>query len=260
MTTVNKQLHSKLSNILVEIGFSVNEALVYMANLSLGPASIWDISKLSGVKRTTCYLVMNDLITAGYASFSQDTKHLTYAVISPNDLFLNHLNRQAALKWAMPELNAMASKSIAKPSTRMFEGVEGVQQAYQITLAMPEGSEILIYGNPEVYINYPKMVEQYVRHRVEKMISVRTIIPDVVVGKEVTRDDERILRVTRVLPKDKFNQRTEVNILPDRIIYIAHSEKIPFATVIESAPLAMEERNRFELLWELARPISETST
>lgn len=256
MTTLTKQFPSKLADRLTGVGFSLNQALVYMANLSLGPASVWDIAQTSGVKRTTCYVVMNELITKGYASFTKDRKHSIYSVISPNDLFTNFLDKQGALKWAVPELNALASKSSVKPSIRMFEGVEGVWQAYHITLSMPAGSEILIYGNPEVFVNHPEMVEKYVRDRVQKNIHVRTIITDTPLGHQVTKNDDKSLRLTRILPKDKFDQKTEVNILPDKILYLAHSDKKPFATVIESPVLAKEEKNRFELLWNIAKPIN----
>lgn len=257
MTTIAKQSDNKLANSLIGVGFSLNQALVYMANLKLGPASIWDIANASEVKRTTCYVVMNELIVKGYASFTKTSKHSIYSVISPNDLFTNLLDRQEMMRWAVPELNALASHSAVKPLIRMFEGEEGVEQAYQISLSMPSGSEILIYGNPEVYVNYPKMVEKYVRNRVQKNIRVRTIIPDLPIGHTITKDDAKILRQTRILPKDKFDQKTELNILTDKILYLAHSDKKPFATVIESPVLAKEEKSRFELLWNIAKPIQQ---
>lgn len=256
MTTMtSNSSNNKLANVLINTGFSGNQAVVYIASLKLGPATIWDISQASGVKRTTCYIVMNELIAKGYASFTMSRKHSIYSVAGPNDLFLDLLNKQAALKWAIPELNALASQSSIKPAIRMFEGREGMEQAYQIPLSMPEGSEILIYGNPEIYTNYPEMVAEYVQNRVKRNIKVRTIIPDIPLGYKVTRNDTKILRQTRVLPREKFDQKTEVNILSDKILYLAHSDKKPFATVIESPVLAQEERNRFELLWTLAKPI-----
>lgn len=252
MTTGNIQ---RLAKILAGIGFSNNQALVYIASLRLGPATIWDIAQASGVKRTTCYVVMNELTSRGYASFTKSRKHTIYSVIRPEDLFHDLLNKEAAMKWAIPELNALASRSPIKPTIRMFEGKDGVEQAYQTPLSMPEGSEILIYGNPEVYSNYPEMVDEYVRNRVKRGIKVRTIIPDIPLGYEVTKNDTEILRQTKVLPKEKYNQKTEVNILSDKILYLAHSDKKPFATIIDSPALAKEERDRFELLWNLAKPI-----
>ena len=42
-------------------------------------------------------------------------------------------------------------------------------------------------------------------------------------------------------------------IFGDTLAYLAHSEKEPFATVIESSTLANGEKQLFEMLWELAK-------
>ena len=257
MTTVKQQKDPQISEhivkVLTGVGFSENQALVYLACLKLGTASIWDISLVSGVKRTTCYVVMKDLIIKGMASMSEKTGKAIYSVISPNDLFFNLKIKQNKLVDSMHELNALTSKSHSKPHVRMFEGVGGVEQAYRLTLNLPEDSEILIYGTPEVYVRYQNMINDYVKLRVSKKIKVRAIISDTPLGREVIKEDEKILRQTRLLSKDIFDQQTEMNILSDSIIYIAHSEDEPFATIVENSTLTKEERNRFEILWRIAQ-------
>jgi hypothetical protein len=62
------------------------------------------------------------------------------------------------------------------------------------------------------------------------------------------------MRQCRFLPQDKFDPTTEINIYGDTIHYIAHSERDPFATMIESSSLAKLEKQRFDLLWDLAKP------
>lgn len=254
MTTIrDPQISEYLVRIMANIGLSDNQALVYLACLKLGTASIWDIALVSGVKRTTCYVVMNDLISRGMASVSDTGKKALYSVITPNELFFNLKRKQNQLSEAMEELNALSSKAVARPHVRMFEGVGGIEQAYNLTLNLREGEEILIYGTPEVYIKYEAMIKVYVKNRVSKGIKVRAIIADTELGREVIKNDEKILREVRFMPPNVFNQQTEVNILPDSIVYIAHSESEPFATVIESQTLAREERSRFELLWDIAK-------
>lgn len=255
MTTRDPQISDYLVRVLKHNGFSEHQALVYLACLKLGQASVWDIAETSGVKRTTCYVVLKDLMERNIASEAKDSKKALYSVVSPDDLWFNLKNRQKQLVEAMSELSSLGSGAYQKPVVRMFEGVDGVEKAYRLTLDMPEGSEILIYGTPEVYTQYQEMINKYVSARVAGKIRVRAIIADSPLGREVTRDDEAILRETRVLPKDVFEQKTEINILPDAILYIAHSEKKPFATMIENTTLAQEEKMRFELLWNLAKKI-----
>jgi sugar-specific transcriptional regulator TrmB len=227
--------------------------MVYLACLKLGSASIWDISETSGVKRTTCYVVMDDLISKGMASLSRDKKRTVYDVITPNELFFNIKNKQNQFAESISELNALSSQIRSKPNIRMFEGIEGVKQAYDITLSLTEGSEFIVYGTPDVFYNYTDMMQKYLKNRLDRKIRVRAISPDKENLGEITKNNEKELRQTRVLPQNIFDQRTEVCILPDKIIYIAHSEEKPFATVIENLTLATEEKNRFEILWSIAK-------
>lgn len=257
MTTRDPQITDYLARVLTNAGFSENQALVYLACLKLGNASIWDISEASGVKRTTCYVVLEDLAEKNIASKVGGAKKVTYSVISPDELWFNLKNRQNQLAEALGEMSTLASKAHARPVVKMFEGVEGIEQSYKLTLNLPEGSEILIYGTPEVYVHYQKMIDEYVKQRVAAKISVRDIIPDTPFGREVIKEDSQVLRESRLLPKEIFDQQTEVNILPDSILYIAHSETKPFATLIKNTTLAREEKNRFEILWKQAKRVSE---
>jgi len=249
MTTRDPQISNYLLRVLTNIGLSENQACVYLACLKLGNGSIWDIAETSGVKRTTCYVVIKDLISKGIASVSGNDKRAMYSVISPDELWFSFKNKQNQLAESMNELNTLISKTYSKPAIRMFEGIDGVEQAYKLTLNLPEDSEILIYGNPNVVNNYQETIDNYLKQRVLKKIKVRVILPDTPLAQEIMKKDEEQLRQTKLLPKDTFDQQTEINILPDSIIYIAHSENKPFATVIKNSTLAREEKNRFEILW-----------
>lgn len=257
MTTLkiskDPQISKYLIRVLTNVGLSENQACVYLACLKLGNASIWDIAETSGVKRTTCYVVMKDLISKGVASMSGDNKRALYSVISPNEFVFSFKNKQNQLIESVSELNALISKTYSRPHIRMFEGIDGIEQAYKLTLNISEGDEVLIYGNPDVVINYQDMIDNYLKQRVLNKIKVRVILPDTPLAQEVMKKDKEQLRQTRLLSQDIFNQQTEINILPDSIIYIAHSENKPFATVIENSTLAKEEKGRFEILWNIAK-------
>jgi hypothetical protein len=123
-----------------------------------------------------------------------------------------------------------------------------------LSLDQPKGSEFFIYGTAEVKKSYGDFIHRYIETRVKKGIRVRSILPDNEYNRDILKTDKDHLRETRFLPADKFGLHTEMNVFQDTITYIAHSEKQPFATVIENQTLADEERQRFELLWTIAKP------
>lgn len=249
MTTQFDELITALKG----VGLSKNEAAVYLANLELGPCSIWDLSKKSGIKRPTCYVILDDLILRGYASSTNDGKRTIYSVVSPKQLLRTAERRYESLQASITQLDALASKSPSKPIVRHYEGIQGVIEAYNLSLDQPKGGEILIYGTAEFKVSYGDFIPKYIENRTKKNLSVRAILPENAYNREILDTDEKYLRQTRFFPVDKFGQQTEINIFLDTIVYIAHSETEPFATVIENATLAQEEKQRFNLLWELAK-------
>jgi sugar-specific transcriptional regulator TrmB len=248
MTTQNDDLIASLR----AVGFSTNEALVYLATLELGQASIWEIAKKSGIKRPTCYVLLEELAFRGFASSANDGKRVIYSVSSPKQLLQAVERRQERFIKSLAQLEGVASKSPQKPTVRLYEGVSGVMEAYNLSLEQPKGNEILIYGTAQVQISYGEFIAEYLKKRVKKGISARALLPDKELSRQVMLKDKAELRQTRFLPENKFDPTTEINVFGESITYIAHSEKEPFGTVIESSSLARLEKQRFELLWDLA--------
>lgn len=248
MTTHDSDLLTSLQG----IGFSKNEALVYLATLELGPSTVWDISKKSGIKRPTCYVLLEELAFKGHATSVNDGKRTIYSVSSPKQLLRAVERRHDRFTSTINQLEGIASKSPQKPTVRLFEGVAGVTESYNLSLEQPRGSEILIYGTAQIRITYSDFINDYLKKRVEKGISARALLPDNELSREVLLHDKVEMRQCRFLPQDKFDPNTEINVYGDVIHYIAHSEKEPFATMIENPSLAKLEKQRFDLLWGLA--------
>ena len=55
-------------NLLSSIGLQQKEAKVYLALLELEQGTVSKIAKLSGLKRPTIYLILDDLIKNGYVT------------------------------------------------------------------------------------------------------------------------------------------------------------------------------------------------
>lgn len=234
-------------------GFSNNEALVYLAALELGPSTVWDIAKKSGVKRPTCYILLEELALKGHATSVNDGKRTIYSVSSPKQLLRAVERRHDRFLASFNQLEGIASKSPSKPIVRLFEGISGVMEAYNLSLDQPKGSEILIYGTAQVQISYSDFINDYLKNRVKRNITARALLPDNELNRQVVATDKAQLRETRFLDQTKFDPHTEINVFGDTIVYIAHSEQEPFATVIESLSLADVEKQRFNLIWELGK-------
>lgn len=249
MTTIDPSLIATLKL----IGLNKNEAQIYLACLELGPSSAWDIFQKSGIKRATCYAILDNLVADGIAAKTLDKKRTIYSVVSPDELLASIDSRRKQFKEMVPLLNAVASQSAVKPQIRLLEGIEGVRQAYMLGLNQPESSELILFGTADFWLANAAGNEVYIKERVHKQISLRALLPNTEAGRQIAKKDKQKLRELRFLSKNEYDPRVETQIFGNTVVFIAHSEKEPFATVVENAALAWDERQRFELLWNSAK-------
>lgn len=249
MTTLSPDLIAVLSG----IGFDQNEALVYLSVLERGPSTVWEIAKQSGIKRPTCYVILDELEFRGYAGKTTDGKRAIYSVLSPRQLLQRVRTRQERFERALSELEGLASTAPSKPKIQLFEGVEGVKQAYLFTLDQPRGSELLLLGTSSVLETLADFIPDYIAARTKQKLTARAILADTRANRSVKDRDKKEARQTRFLQEDQFDPTLELNIVGDTVLYIAHADRQPFATVIESASIAALQRQTFELLWTQAK-------
>lgn len=248
MTTYSADILEVLSG----VGLRENEAFVYLASLELGPSTVLAIARKSGVKRPTCYVILDELVFRGFASRTEGKKAALYSVLSPKQLLQRVATRQDRLEKHLADLSAIASTSGQKPEVRLLEGVEGVKEVYLAALEHPKESEMLVYGTADVLVILEGWIHDYMKDRVTKRIRVRAILPDTPENRSVKNRDAQELRETRFLPTNEYDPKLEQIIIGDSISFIAHSEHEPFATVITNHTIAGLQRQQFEYIWKAA--------
>ncbi len=244
---------SDLISTLKLAGMNETEAKVYLACLELGPASAWNIYLKTGIKRPTCYAVLDSLVADGIAAKTNDGTRTIFSVVKPNELLQTIESRKNEFKESLPLFDAIASDSIEKPRIRLFEGIDGVRQAYMLSHEQPEGSDVLVCGSSDVWMQYEEANRAYIAERLAKKIKLRVLYSDTKNNRAYSATDKKELRESRFLPEDTYSPKVETQIFGNTVIYIAHSEKSPFATVIENSAIAHDERERFNALWKIAK-------
>lgn len=250
MTTINNNLIELLSN----AGLSENQAKIYLAGLELGPSSIWQIAKKSGVKRPTCYVILEELSYKGFTSSANDGKRVIYSVISPKQLLLKEEYKHNRLRNAAPQFLAIASQAKEKPKIRTFEGAAGITEVYAMATEEPRGSSFLILGANMLETEFVSSISESIIKRNKKGILTRGIFPDNQINRSMSLEGTPIEKHdNRFLPETKFNPQTQILIFGQTVAYLVHTETEPFVTVVESNSLAHDEGERFELLWAMAK-------
>jgi len=236
---------------LQQVGLNQKEAKVYLATLELGEASIQEIAKKSGVKRTSIYNLIDDLIKREIIHVVIKKKKKKFVATEPTALKEMITQRKKALEEVLPDLKMLSGVTKKKPRVRFYEGLEGIKAVYNDNLidkksikaftGVTRGYEVLgSYGN------------EYIAKRVTTKIDIRVIAPDDTGGKMFKRKDRISRRTTRLIPKKKFPFEIEINIYGNKASFISYNKQRLMGVIIESPEIAKTMSSIFDFAWEYA--------
>lgn len=245
---------------LTELNFTDKEANVYLALLKLGKGTVSAIARRAGIQRTTCYNVLDGLISKNFARISGKEPKQEYVAESP-DVIIKKLkekiNRsQEQLKKAdkvVPQLKSVHNVG-NRPKIKFYEGKEGLVQVYEDTLTAQEtirGLASIEY----MHKTLPNYFPQYYKRRASKGIAAKGILSATPFGIERTKHDKEEMRQTALIPTDKFSFTPELNIYDNKMMIASWKEKL--GIIIESAEIAEAMKVLFDLALEEAKRLDK---
>jgi sugar-specific transcriptional regulator TrmB len=222
-----------------------------LASLELGETSVSRIARKSGIKLTTVYLSLENLMQKGLISAIKKEGKTHYFAEDPRNLERIMAERKEKISQLMPELLAFSNILDKKPEIRYFEGEEGIKEVFKYAVENAKQEICLMYS--ETYLSEfdEKFFSEYlVPKRLERKVLARTLVPD----NEQMRalESEKILRKIKFLPPNLFKIKMEVLIYGnDKVSIISFREK--FALIIESRDIHDSFQSIFEVMWLSAK-------
>lgn len=240
----------QLNELLNQLGLDYKEDDVYLALLELGTASVHEIAIKAGIKRTTTYDVLDNLIKKGLVGQTQKGKKRLFYAEEPEKLNVLLWEKQSKLIEAMPLLKSLYNTAGSKPKIRYFEGKEGLKQVYRDTLNYQ--GELVAFITENIINDLGRdFAEEYIAKRKKANIAARVIAPDTTEHREYKNKDKEFLKQTRLVPKDKFPFTIEMNIYGNKIAFMSFKETL--GIIIESNEIANNMKLLFELAWKGAK-------
>lgn len=235
----------------IDIGFSQNEAKVYLASLESGTAPVSDIAQAAGMNRITTYSLLQKLLEEGLVTISMKSGTRHFTALNPEVLLEDVRRKTESFEKSVPFLKSLMVGHETRPMVRFFEGLEAVKKAYLETLG--SHTEMLNYANSKnIRDHWTQYDQEYVLSRKKKQIFLRGLAPEDSQGRKVQEGDAEYFRETRLLPKKHFWVENEINIYDDKL-FIASFDPEPFAIIIQSQAVADTQRQIFEIAWEAAQ-------
>lgn len=243
----------EIAELLGKIGLTEKEASVYLAVLELGTATGYAIARKANIKRPTAYLILEGLERKRLIHQVPHSSKILFTAESP-EVLLRDITKKAELtKQGLPYLLALFNAKKEKPQVQLFQGKEGVKQAYD---KIAEARSIRMFGTSVNALKiYPEAFKDFTHYIVDKHLEVKDILTDPV-------SEAAYIKIFKNYPgyKIRFMKKgTEVNsdfaLFGDTVLLFSYRPEI-FAVMITSKDMAQMFEIIFDLAWEAATPLN----
>jgi len=232
---------------LKQIGLEEKQAKIYLACLELGETSIKEIARKSGVKRTSVYDVIDEMINSGLIKVTTKAKKKRFIASEPEELKTIIKKREILLDQIMPQLGALNNSGLTKPKVWFYEGVDGLKKVYDDTIEH-KNSTIYQWASNDIF----EAIEadwlfDYVKRRVKTKTKALCIATDTKEIRDFKSKDIAQLREIKIVPKELFPFKIELDVYGNRVAMISGKDKI--GVIIESDPISSTLKMIFKLCW-----------
>lgn len=242
---------------LTRLGLSANEAKVYHACLTRGELTIHELTRLTGISRTTIYGVTEYLQKKGLITFVMKESHRIYCAESPDKLkryFEKKKNdleqKNQLLGEVLPDLNMIFAKAGSKPVISFFQGREEVRNIFE---------DVLVSGAKEVLfvceiglleeVLGPEYLKDYIPRRVAAGIKTRGIYAsDHFPNESLYQSTDANLRTVRLGPSG-LKSAVYTGIYQNKVYFVSSIHE-SYGVVIESKDLYESMASWFDSLWK----------
>jgi len=248
--------------ILTRFGLSENEANTYVALLELDLASVSELSRHSGVNRSTAYVVLESLRGKGLARVSDDRKVRKFMALSPEVILEKAKNEaddreklKSDIERIIPELKAHYKGTINKPIVKIYEGKEGLWQTY-CDVFNTKIKEFRVYEDLSNILKiFPDFIEYDSVQRLKKGIDIYSIAPakkeiinKCLIGPAINKEE------LLFIPEEKFKFPVDITIYGDKVAFA--SPKDLFGIIIEHKEIAAALKTGFDLAFAEAQRLN----
>lgn len=233
------------------VGLNEKEALVYKAILENGPSSPQEISRLSGLKRPTTYVILSELVYKGISFLIPYSQKKIYRVISPEELLKKVEEKIKIVREQLPELQALQkSETEEKPYVLFFDGVDGIKQIMDYKLEEVKNGEILHFMSTtsKKVIDLFEGFAEYNEELLGKNISVRGISPNDPILKMYRKEDEEYNRQVKELNLQEYKSNVSIEI-GKTWVKMADFYNLQ-GIVIQNKTIAESLKQIFEMTWK----------
>jgi sugar-specific transcriptional regulator TrmB len=214
--------------------------------LSLGTASITQISKKAGLKRPTTYLIIDELLNKQLIVTIPKGKKNYYKAEDPEELIKKLEQRKKEIEQALPQLKSLYVKNLKQPKIRFYEGRK---QLYKIYEEIFKSKKIWAMFSVEKFLNIFTRNDNGHFFRILNRHGgiIYDLVENTKKAKEFVQDGHRKgLSENKFLPKD-FEITVDILVSENKVAMISFDSLI--GIIIEDENIAKAQKFNLQFIW-----------
>jgi len=258
-----------IHNYFSKLGYSSDVTTLYIALHSKGPQTISELARSSGIERTRIYRLTDELTSSGLVEMELHYKRSIYKAAPISNLHIQLTKKEhelKELKTGFDEINDIFSSSAQDNNThaQFYHGVEGTKQIFWNESKAKSEVLVILFENMQSKTN-SSFFERWVRRCNERGIHFRGIVNDSFISTQkdwyATHSNEQLEHwQARHVSEEVFPINHSMITYDDVVVHQNWKDGDEFGLEIYNQDIASTQRRYFELLWNVAQPIDNTSS
>lgn len=233
------------------LGLELKETSIYLALLELGEAAVVAISKKSGIKRPTAYVILRSLEAKGFVSRVVRGKKTLFSPQHPRKLITEAELRLKELQEVVPQLESLFHREEGRPRVMIYEGKNELDRAYDESFISK--GEILYMGTLGLSMEaFPRTFKKVEFVILSSEFRIRELVDE---SEESRKYADRVrgpYHGVRFIPKELLPFEVDIGVFGSRTL-ISSVKKEYFTIGLESEEITRAFRTIFEVMWRAAK-------
>ncbi len=237
------------SSFLQYLGLVEKEARVYTAMLSLGNATILQISREAGINRTTIYPIIESLRSKGLLKISYEGLKRRFVANDPQVLKQVWEKRTFEAEKNIQQLQSLYGKGQQQTSIEIYEGLTALKAVYESLIRdIQTGEDYCIISNPEEWLEADeKYFLDFTKRRAKRDINIRLLLEDTSVSKFYLESQKQLNQKVKILPKS-ISFDTNMVITPQKMLIHQLTPPVSGIVIYNQSTIKMQMQI-FDVLW-----------
>lgn len=242
-----------------QLGYTPNEAKVYIATLQLGECHISDIAHKLKMPPSSVQIIIDKLHKNGLVNFYTKKRYKYWVAENPERLLTQLQQREAMVREAMPALSRLRKKTHEgdKPSVKIFTGRDEIKYIFDdiidtkhhILAIIPQDAFLELFEGTSI-------LEEFIESRAQHFLRIRMLAPNTPTAKQLLDAASKELRDVRLLP-ERIAVETATFIYGDKVAFIMFNQKQPTGILIEDPGMRETKSAIFEEVWSRSGALDE---